>query len=138
MWMQEDESIKGYGLVFDKETMKDLDCDPRLLNEDVYEDILDNGRDDPDIKALDKITVEMTDNDNLVMYSTNVKTPEDAKSVKIQIATALNYLNEITKSLVDCTKTHGQGALCNRKSLINTVNKDVKFQTFMVLRVYRK
>lgn len=138
MWMQEDEPIKGYGLVFDKETMKDLDCDPRLLNEDVYEDLLDNGRDDPDIKALNKITVEMTDNDNLVMYSTNVKTPEDAKAVKIQIATALNYLNEITKSLVDCTKTNGQGALCNRKSLINTVNKDVKFQTFMVLRVYRK
>ena len=138
MWMQEDESIKGYGLVFDKETMKDLDCDSRLLNEDVYEDILDNGRDDPDIKALDKITVEMTDNDNLVMYSTNVKTPEDAKAVKIQIATALNYLNEITKSLVDCTKTNGQGALCNRKTIIDTVNKDVKFQTFMVLRVYRK
>ena len=138
MWMQEDEPIKGYGLVFDKETMKDLDCDPRLLNEDVYEDILDNGRDDPDIKALDKITVEMTDNDNLVMYSTNVKTPEDAKAVKIQIATALNYLNEITKSLVDCTKTNGQGALCNRKTIIDTVNKDVKFQTFMVLRVYRK
>lgn len=138
MWMQEDEPIKGYGLVFDKETMKDLDCDPRLLNEDVYEDILDNGRDDPDIKALDKITVEMTDNDNLVMYSTNVKTPEDAKAVKIQIATALNYLNEITKSLVDCTKTHEQGVLCNCKTIIDTVNKDVKFQTFMVLRVYRK
>lgn len=138
MWMQEDEPIKGYGLVFDKETMKDLDCDPALLNEDVYEDILDNGRDYPDIKALDKITVEMTDNDNLVMYSTNVKTPEDAKAVKIQIATALNYLNEITKSLIDCSNTHGQGALCNRKTIIDTVNKDVKFQTFMVLRVYRK
>lgn len=138
MWMQEDEPIKGYGLVFDKETMKDLGCDPALLNEDVYEDILDNGRDYPDIKALDKITVEMTDNDNLVMYSTNVKTPEDAKAVKIQIATALNYLNEITKSLIDCSKTHGQGALCTRKTIIDTVNKDVKFQTFMVLRVYRK
>ena len=138
MWMQEEEPIKGYGLVFDKETMRDLDCDPRLLNEDVYEDILDNGRDDPDIKALDKITVEMTDNDNLVMYSTNVKTPEDAKAVKIQIAAALHYLNEITKSLVDCTKTPGQGALCNRKTIIDTVNKDVKFQTFMVFRVYRK
>ena len=104
----------------------------------MYEDILDNGRDDPDIKALNKITVEMTDNDNLVMYSTNVKTPEDAKAVKIQIATALNYLNEITKSLIDCTKTHGQGAICNRKTIIDTVNKDVKFQTFMVLRVYRR
>ena len=80
----------------------------------------------------------MTDNDNLVMYSTNVKTPEDAKAIKIQIATTLHYLNEITKSLIDCTKTHGQGALCNRKSLIDTVNKDTKFQTFMVLRVYRR